>query len=127
MLTYLDAFDKRTIRSSVWLGLAGALALMTKYWALTMIGAIGIAALAHPTRLTFLRSPAPWVAIATLIVPMVPHFIWLKQVNFLPFTYASDTYSTSSRIRSLELALDYIGHNIALLALPLMIAAVAMA
>jgi 4-amino-4-deoxy-L-arabinose transferase-like glycosyltransferase len=127
MLAYLDAFEKRTVRSGVWLGLAGALALMTKYWVLTMIGAIGLAALIHPARMLFLRSPAPWVAIATLGIAMAPHFIWLKQVNFAPFIYASDTYSVSSHIQSLELVLGYIGHNIALLALPLVVAAVALA
>ena len=66
VLAYLNAFEKRSVRSGLWLGLAGALALMTKYWVLTMIGAVGLAALLHPDRLQFLRSPAPWVAIATL-------------------------------------------------------------
>jgi hypothetical protein len=75
----------------------------------------------------FLRSPAPWVAIVTLGVGMVPHFIWLKRVKFAPFIYASDTYSISSHIQILELVLGYIGHNIALLALPLVVAAVALA
>src|ERR1700748_1686521 len=93
MLAYLDAFDKPTIRSGIWLGLAGALALMTKYWVLTMIGALGLAALIHPARMLFLRSPAPWVAIVTLVAAMVPHFIWLKQVDFVPFRYPGDTYS----------------------------------
>jgi 4-amino-4-deoxy-L-arabinose transferase-like glycosyltransferase len=127
MLAYLDAFEKRTIRSGIWLGLAGALALMTKYWVLTMIGAIGLAALIHPARMLFLRSPAPWVAIATLAVAMVPHVIWLRQVNFLPFAYARDTYSLSSHIQSLKLVLGYVGHYSALLALPLLAAAVALA
>ena len=127
MLAYLDAFDKRTIRSGIWLGLAGALALMTKYWVLTMIGAIGLAALIHPARMLFLRSPAPWVAIATLMVAMIPHLIWLAQVNFLPLAYASDTYSISNHLQSLQLVLGYVGHNIALLALPLVITAVALA
>src|SRR3954452_4653 len=31
VLAYLDAFEKRSVKSGVWLGLAGALALMTKY------------------------------------------------------------------------------------------------
>ena len=81
----------------MWLGLAGALALMTKYWVLTMIGAIGLAALIHPARLQFLRSPAPWVAIATLVVAMLPHLVWLKQVDFVPLTYAGDTYALTDR------------------------------
>src|SRR4029453_4879884 len=93
VLAYLDAFEKRSIKSGVWLGLAGALGLMTKYWALTMIGAIGLAALSDPRRLQVRRSPAPWVAIAALVVAMLPHLMWLKQVDFVPLTYAGDTYA----------------------------------
>src|SRR5450631_2933578 len=93
VLAFLHAFEKRSWRSGLWLGLAGALALMTKYWVLTMIGAIGLAALLHPQRLQFLRSPAPWVAISVLVVVMMPHLIWLKQVDFAPLAYAGESYS----------------------------------
>jgi 4-amino-4-deoxy-L-arabinose transferase-like glycosyltransferase len=127
VLAYLDAFDKRTVRSGLWLGLAGALALMTKYWVLTMIGAIGLAALMHPDRLRFLRSPAPWVAIVTLVVAMLPHLWWLLEVDFMPLTYAGDVYGLSSRAQSLQLVLGYIGHNLALLAAPIVLALLALA
>ncbi len=127
VLAYLDAFEKRSVKSGLWLGLAGALALMTKYWVLTMIGAIGLAALIHPARWQFLRSPAPWVAIAVLAVAMIPHFVWLMQVNFVPLTYAGDSYySVVDRTEINNLALGYIGHNLALLALPVALAAVAL-
>ena len=118
VLAYLNAFEKRTARSGLWLGLAAALALMTKYWVLTMIGAIGLAALIHPDRLKFLRSPAPWVAIAVAVAAMVPHLMWLKEVDFVPLTYAGDVYGLSSRVRSAELVLVYVAHNLALLVLP---------
>jgi 4-amino-4-deoxy-L-arabinose transferase-like glycosyltransferase len=127
VLAYLDAFEKRSVKSGLWLGLAGALALMTKYWVLTMIGAVGLAALIHPDRLKFLRSPAPWVAISTLIVAMIPHLIWLKDVDFVPLTYAGDVYGLSSRAQSARLVLGYIGHNLALIAAPVALAAVALA
>jgi 4-amino-4-deoxy-L-arabinose transferase-like glycosyltransferase len=127
VLTYLDAFEKRTVRAGLWLGLAGALALMTKYWVVTMIGAIGIAALLHPARLLFLRSPAPWVAIATMVVAMIPHLVWLQQVNFVPFTYAGDTYAIGDYAQCIDLTIGYIGHNIALLALPVALGAAALA
>jgi 4-amino-4-deoxy-L-arabinose transferase-like glycosyltransferase len=127
VLAYLNAFEKRTVKSGLLLGLAGALALMTKYWVLTMIGAIGIAALVHPERLKFLRSPAPWVAIATLVVAMIPHLIWLKEVNFVPLTYAGDTYALSSRALNIQLVLGYIGHNLALLAVPIGLASLVLA
>src|SRR6185312_13369261 len=127
VLAYLNAFGKRTWQSGILLGLAGALALMTKYWVLTMIGAIGLAALIHPERLKFLRSPAPWVAIATLAVAMIPHLIWLKQVDFVPLTYAGDVYGLSDRALNAQLVLGYIGHNVALLALPVVLALLALA
>jgi 4-amino-4-deoxy-L-arabinose transferase-like glycosyltransferase len=127
VLAYLDAFEKRSVRAGLWLGLAGALALMTKYWVLTMIGAIGLAALIHPDRLKFLRSPAPWVAIATLVAAMIPHLIWLKEVDFVPLTYAGDVYGLSSRAQSAQLVLGYVGHNLALLAAPVALAAIALA
>ncbi|WOH65935.1 glycosyltransferase family 39 protein [Bradyrhizobium sp. BWA-3-5] len=126
VLAYLDAFEQRSVRSGVWLGLAGALALMTKYWAVTMIGAIGLAALIHPERLKFLRSPAPWVAIGVLAIAMLPHLVWLKQVDFVPFTYAGDTYSLTDRAMINDLALGYVAHNLALLAAPVVLGAIAL-
>jgi 4-amino-4-deoxy-L-arabinose transferase-like glycosyltransferase len=127
VLAYLDAFEKRTARSGLWLGLAAAAALMTKYWVVTMIGAIGLAALIHPARLLFLRSPAPWVAIAVLAVATIPHAIWLVQVNFVPFTYAGEVYSITNPNTIKELAWGYLGHNFALLALPVVLAAAVLA
>jgi 4-amino-4-deoxy-L-arabinose transferase-like glycosyltransferase len=127
VLAYLDAFDKRTLRSGVLLGMAGALALMTKYWVVTMIGAIGLAALIHPARMLFLRSPAPWAAVVTMVAAMIPHFIWLREVNFAPFLYAGDSYAISTHAQSLQLALGYISHNLALLALPVALAGLALA
>src|SRR6201997_3349312 len=125
VLAYLHAFEKRNVRAGIWLGLAAALALMTKYWVLTMIGAIGLAALIHPDRLRFLRSPAPWVAMLVAVVAMIPHLIWLKQVEFVPLTYAGDVYGLSDFAQSAVLVRGYIGHNLALLALPVALAALA--
>src|ERR1700760_3511216 len=127
VLAYLNAFERRTWQSGILLGLAGAAALMTKYWVLTMIGAIGLAALIHPDRLRFLASPAPWVAIATLVVAMIPHLIWLKQVDFAPLTYAGDVYGLSDRAENAKLVLGYVGHNLALLVLPVALALLALA
>lgn len=122
VLAYLHAFEKRTIRSGVLLGLAGALALMSKYWVVTMIGAIGLAALMHPKRMQFLRSPAPWLAIVTMVAAMIPHVQWVRSVDYAPFLYAGH-YAISSYWESLQLVWGYVGHNVALLLLPLAIAA----
>ncbi|MGY8704412.1 glycosyltransferase family 39 protein [Bradyrhizobium sp. 18BD] len=127
VLAYLNAFEKRSWQSGIWFGLAGALALMTKYWVLTMIGAIGLAALIHPARMRFLLSPAPWVAIVTMVVAMIPHVVWLAEAHFVPLTYAGDTYTIEDAGRVHQLVAGYALHNFALLALPVALAAVAMA
>jgi 4-amino-4-deoxy-L-arabinose transferase-like glycosyltransferase len=127
VLAYLNAFEKRSWQSGLWLGLAGALALMTKYWVLTMIGAIGLAALIHPDRVRFLTSPAPWIAIVTMLVAMIPHLVWLHDVDFAPLTYAGDVYSLSDRSQVAELVRGYAVHNLALLAVPVALAGLAMA
>src|SRR5437868_2334352 len=127
VLAYLNAYQARSVKSGIWLGLAGALSLMTKYWVLTMIGAIGLAALMHPERRKFLGSPAPWIAIVTFVVAMIPHLTWLEQVDIVPLTYAGTVYSLSSRAQSAQLVLGYIGHNLALLSAPVALAALALA
>ncbi len=127
VLAYLNAFEKRNALSGFWLGLAAALALMTKYWVLTMIGAVGLAALIHPDRVNFLRSPAPWIAMAVGTLAMIPHLMWLKADDFAPLIYAGDVYGHFTRAETAMLALGYVEHNLALLALPVVIAALAMA
>lgn len=127
VLAYLRAFRQPSVRAGVWLGLAAVAGMMTKYWAITAIGAVGLAALMHPDRARFLRAPAPWVALGVLVAGMLPHLWWLVQVDFAPFSYADDVYMNPSRLQSLELAATYVGHNAALLALPLLAAAAALA
>jgi hypothetical protein len=92
-----------------------------------MIGAIGLAALIHPDRMRFLLSPAPWVAIATMVVAMIPHIVWLAEVHFVPLTYAGDTYSLQDSSQVHQLVAGYMLHNVGLLALPVALAGLAMA
>ena len=125
VLAYLYAFERRSVVSGIWLGLAAAAALLAKYWALTVIGAIGIAALLHPQRIAFLRSPAPWLALAAMMAGLAPHLWWLWQNDFRPVTYAGHIYEISDRARSLQLALGYVIHNVSLLLLPIALAALA--
>lgn len=126
VLAYLHAFDRRSVRSGIWLGLAAAAAVLTKYWVLTMIGAIGLAALIHPQRLAFLRSPAPWIALLTMAVALTPHLLWLKQVDFVPLTYAEGVYGARTFAASLHLVIGYVLHNLGLLAAAFIAAYVAL-
>src|SRR5262249_5010245 len=48
-------------------------------------------------------------------------------VDFVPLTYAGDVYSLSNRTQVAQLVLGYVLHNIALLAVPVALVALAMA
>jgi hypothetical protein len=120
VLAYLQARARRSVGSGVLLGLAGVLAMMTKYWALTVIGAVGLAALIDPDRRALLRSPAPWVALAVFGAGMAPHVAWLVRADFAPLVYAGDVYELPSRLDGIGFALRYLGHNAGLLLAPLL-------
>lgn len=123
VLAYLNAFEKRDARAGLWLGLAAAAGVLTKYWAVTMIGAVGLTALLHPQRAAFLRSPAPWVAVAVFAVAMAPHLVWLWQAEFAPLAYAAVYAQHPSRVGSALAAADFLGHGLAMLA-PVLVALV---
>src|SRR5205809_525140 len=59
--------------------------------------------------------------------PDLLQLVTLKEVDFVPLTDAGDVYGLSSRAQSVQLVLGYIGHNLALLAAPAVLAAIAMA
>ena len=98
---------------------------MTKYWVLTMIGAIGLAALIHPDRLKFLSSPAPWVAIATMFIAMIPHLVWLGAGIRAADLCRRRLWTVEPRPEC-RAGVGYIGHNVALLAAPVALAAIAL-
>jgi len=94
VLVFTIAFERRTLAWGVALGLAGAAAVLTKYWGAWAIAAIGIAALLHPDRKAFFRSVVPYAAGAVFIVAMIPHVLWLIRDDFTPFRYAADYGAT---------------------------------
>jgi hypothetical protein len=87
VLVFLIAFKARSIASGVALGLVCACALLAKYWALLVVGAIGVAALAHPERAHFFRSWTPYVAALVFLAALAPHLMWLVQSDYAPFAY----------------------------------------
>jgi hypothetical protein len=89
VLTFLVAFETRTIVWGIVLGLVCACAVLTKYWALLVVGAVGVAAIAHPDRGRFFRSWTPYAATIVFLAVLAPHLVWLVQSDYAPFAYAA--------------------------------------
>ncbi|MBK5959270.1 hypothetical protein CCR97_13780 [Rhodoplanes elegans] len=117
---YLMAAARRTILWGVVLGLAGAAAVMTKYWGAWSLIAIAVAALVRPDRVRLFRSPVPYVAVAVLALALAPHVAWLVEVDFTPFRYASH-YVGLERLAAARQAQSATLHACALL-LPVLVA-----
>ncbi len=120
VFVFIRAFETRQIKWGTVLGIVAALALLTKYWALLMIGAIGLAALCHPDRWLFLRSGAPWAAMAVFAVLVAPHVYWLIGSNFEPLDYASRNYVGTRGPSAAPFVLGYLRQAVLLWIPPLL-------
>jgi 4-amino-4-deoxy-L-arabinose transferase-like glycosyltransferase len=69
--------------------LAAAAALLTKYWSVFLIAALGFAALADRRREAYFRSAAPWVTAGVFVVAVAPHAVWLAVENFPPIRWVT--------------------------------------
>ena len=115
VLAFLVAYEKRNALWGAVLGLAAAACTLTIYSGLIGVAAIGLAALIHPDRMRFLRSPTPWVAALVYCAALTPHVLWLIKWNYPTLQWAS---SLASEPGSLRHTLDYLGHHFALVAIP---------
>jgi 4-amino-4-deoxy-L-arabinose transferase-like glycosyltransferase len=119
-LTFLIAYQKRNALWGALLGLAAAACTLTIYSGLIGVAAIGLAALIHPDRMRFLRSPAPWVAAIVYLVALTPHVLWLIKWNYPTLQWAS---SLASEPGSVLHTLEYLAHHFALVAIPVIVGA----
>jgi 4-amino-4-deoxy-L-arabinose transferase-like glycosyltransferase len=85
---FLRAFESRTVMWSLAAGAAAALAMLGKYYSIYLVGGIVIAALLHPGRARYLKSPSPWISIGIGLLALAPHVEWLVRTGFQPFGYA---------------------------------------
>jgi len=70
------------------LGIAIGLSLWAKYFVVVLAGPLALFILLDRDARKALATPGPYIAVAAALVTIAPHFVWLVQNNFLPFTYA---------------------------------------
>jgi hypothetical protein len=82
------ALRRGEIRHWLLLGLAIGLSLWAKYFVAVLALPLGLFVLFDRDARKCLMTPGPYVALATALVVMVPHLVWLVSNDFLPFAYA---------------------------------------
>lgn len=105
---FLRAFETR---GAIWSAAAGAtagLAILGKYYSVYLVGAFVLAALTHPARLTYLKSPSPWISAAAGLLVLSPHLNWLRTAPANPFEYAYAVHGTATAADTVKAAAGYL-------------------
>lgn len=85
------------------LGVVAGLGLLTKYSVGILLLCLGLYMVLTPMRRRLL-TPGPWLAVLTMVAVFAPHLLWLHEVGWLPFVYAShraENGADSSRLDAL--------------------------
>ncbi|HWX85597.1 MAG TPA: glycosyltransferase family 39 protein [Xanthobacteraceae bacterium] len=95
---FLRSFETRRVGWAVLAGVGAAAAILAKYWSITLLAGLGLAALMDPRRNAYFSSPAPYVTLAVGTVLLTPNIHWLTTHAFMPFSYAMEAHPASSAL-----------------------------
>jgi 4-amino-4-deoxy-L-arabinose transferase-like glycosyltransferase len=118
---FLRAFESRGIAWSVAAGAAAATAMLGKYFSVYLIAAFPVAVLLHPDRMRYLLSPAPWISVATGLLVLSPHLLWLHTNGPQPFNYAFSIHGNIGVGRALAKSGSYFVGLAGYMALPCLV------
>jgi 4-amino-4-deoxy-L-arabinose transferase-like glycosyltransferase len=118
---FLVSFDTRKVGWAVLAGIGAAAAMLGKYWSVTLLAGLGLAALTDPRRSAYFSSPAPYVTLAVGTILLTPNIYWLTTHLYMPFRYAMEAHSGNAATAPLS-ALLYISNSLGYIAAPIVLA-----
>lgn len=121
---FLRSFETRSAAWAVAAGLAGALAILGKYYSAFLIVGFVFAAICHPGRRTYFTSAAPWVSAVAGMALLAPHAHWMLTSGTSPLGYALAVHGGLTAGRALTSSLFFLLGLAATLALPIAIWAI---
>ena len=105
---FLRAFRTRTLGWAVAAGAAAALAMLGKYVSGVLVAGFALAALLHPARSAYLRSPSPYVSALVGFVLLAPNIGWLLASEASPLRFAMRSHGDASNARVLFVTTRYL-------------------
>ena len=122
---FLRSFETRSIAFAALAGIGAAAATLGKYWSVTLLAGLALAALADPRRRSYFASAAPWVTVAVGALVLAPHVAWLVAHDFAPFGYAVGHVASAGFWSALVSTLGYVAGILGYIAVPIALAALA--
>jgi 4-amino-4-deoxy-L-arabinose transferase-like glycosyltransferase len=99
---FVRAVRTQAMAEGAMLGLLAGLALLAKYYAVVLFGALAIAVLVKPKGLGFLSTPAFAAALATFAAVVAPHAAWVMMHGFTTIDYAATKTSAEWLVTARE-------------------------
>lgn len=118
---FLRSFETRQFSWAAAAGIAGALAMLGKYYSIFLIVGFVIAAVCHPQRRAYFASMAPWISAIVGVGLLAPHAHWHAISGISPFDYALAAHGGQAVWDSVKSAGGFLLGVAATLALPLLV------
>ncbi|WP_315831417.1 glycosyltransferase family 39 protein [Bradyrhizobium prioriisuperbiae] len=118
---FLRSFEMRQFRWALAAGIAGALAMLGKYYSVFLILGFVIGAVCHPQRRAYFASMAPWISAIAGVALLAPHAHWHAISGISPFDYALAAHGGQAMWASVKSAGGFWLGVAATLALPLLV------
>lgn len=85
---FVRSIETRSVAWAVAFGVLSAAGLLSKYYSVLLLVSCFAASIAHPDARRYYRSAAPYIAVATTVVLLVPHIWWAIANGLPPVKYA---------------------------------------
>jgi hypothetical protein len=121
---FLRSFETRRAGWAALAGAGAAAAMLGKYWSITLLAGLGLAALTDPRRGAYFSSPAPYVTLAVGTILLTPNIYWLTTHLYTPFRYAMEAHSGKDSPALLS-AIIFIPNSLAYVVAPIVLSLLA--
>ena len=115
---FLRSFRTRSPAYAALAGVSAALCIVTKYWSISLLVGLAVAAISDQRRRAYFRSSAPWITVLVGMAVISPHIGWLQKHNFSPIEYAVSVHGGQSYADAIWAALRYCADAAAYVAVP---------
>jgi len=110
---FMRSMDTRRLVHAAAFAALAAVALLSKYYSVVLLASCLLAALLHPARARYFRSPAPYLTILVLALLIAPHAVWVAGADFptLKYAVAKTAYTPQTvRLRAADAVLTSIAY-----------------
>lgn len=85
---FIRSVDTLSKRDAALFGVFAAACILSKYYAVLLLGTCGLSLIFHQNGRRYLLSPLPWIAGVIFSILVLPHLLWALNSNAPPVAYA---------------------------------------